>query len=265
MRGQIFTAIKDDIPPAERPPSQDWVFQHPWSLIKHSWNLKPHLRPSAVSLLGRTGYIPPSIAIECIVAFLATLEDDWDWDSKWKSRIQSLLALSLVSRSFYAGVIPFLYRDIRIFPTITAPRLSSLTNTLNDGILNSRTFDRKSPGYGVYTRTLLLCADEHFHILSTNIQHLLKKLMGLHTLAICTTDQLRWPVPVHTLSSVVFHGVTPLSILDHGMLGELLPFQRFYIDLFGGSDPLIPQARQVSSISRVRQVSLLPNLHDIDL
>jgi hypothetical protein len=164
--------------------------------------------------------------------FSATFEEgSRDWDSRWRERTRSLLTLSILSRQFYACAIPFHYRDIRIIPTTPASRLSSLTTIINTSIANPRTSDRLSSGYGGYTRTIVLCVDKYVCTLSADIQYLLDKMTGLHTLAIYSTDQIRRRMPVHPLGSVVFQGVNPSLILDPGTLRVLLPFQRLHVYL----------------------------------
>lgn len=142
------------------------------------------------------------------------------------------------------------------FPQVTTSRLSSLVHTLNSSIRNRRVLDHLPHSYGCYTRTFLLCLAEDLHTLPADIQHLLDKMPRLHTLVICTFLPV---IPVHHLSTIFFHAVNPLLIIDQATLQAMLPFQRLYINMGSGSDTWVPEMLQV------RQGSLLPNLQVIDL
>jgi hypothetical protein len=253
LRGQIVRDIRRKIPPAESAPTQIWTYQHIWPLLQELWRPDPRHRPSAsgtVFLLSRAGRNLPPIAIKRIVLFSATFMEGLSWGSRWQQRTQSLLALSLVSRSFYACAFPFLYQDIRIFPVDTVARLSKLVNTFN--------ISAKGHFYGFITRTFLLCLETDAHILPSNIQRLLDKMTKLHTLVVCTINGLHWPVRIHSLSSVVFSGASLSLTLDQGTLRVLLPFHRLVYQ----SITLYPQ---MHGTSHARQVPLLPNLRDIEV
>jgi hypothetical protein len=232
-----------------------------WTLIQHLWSPDPRYRPSAsdtVSLLNHAARRLPPAVINRIVIFSVTLHSDiWNRDSAWKKQTRSLLALSLVSRSFCAHATPLLYRDIRILSSNPESKLSSLANTLNINIKCRHTSDDLSSGYGYYTRTFLLHIRPGAHTLPPYIQGLLVKMPNLHTLLFRTISTFNWGLEIHSLRSVVFQRVSPSLIWDQGTLRVLLRFQRLYVDPEDHSGLPLPV------ISQARQVPLLPNLQDI--
>jgi len=260
MRGQIVGDIKRNVPPAASAPNQSWACQHAWSLIQQLWTLDPRYRPSASStatLLNYTARSIPLVVMRRIIFFSATINNKTGWGKDWIQRTRSLLTLSLVSGSVHACAIPFLYRDIRIFPIATTERLSNLVNTFNSSINSRHIMDDLSSGYGYYTRTFLVCFEKGLHSLPADLQHSLDKMTKLHTLVIRPKDDTYWQLPVDSLSSVLFQGFYLPLILDQGTLRVILPFQRLYVDRVSRSVPPIPGALQA------RQVTLLPNLREI--
>jgi hypothetical protein len=192
-----------------------------------------------------------------IVQFSAFVGNGDHWAEDWIQRTRFLLTLSLVSRSFCACAIPFLYQDIRLVRITTVARLSDLLNTLNISINRRHTMDDLSSGYGYYTRTFLVCFEEDRHSLPADIRHLLDKMPELHTLDIRSGYKLSRRLPVHSLSSVVFQGVSLQLVLDQGTLRVLLPFRRLYVNVVSILDPRMPDVLQA------RQAKLLPNLQEI--
>ena len=195
------------------------------------------------------------MVINIIVLFSAAVSQEGDLAEEWIQRTRSLLSLSLVSRSFCAEAIPFLYRDIRI-NSIPESRVSRLMTTLNHGITNPRTSDDSPSGYGPYTKTLLLCVKNGSDTLPADTQGLLGKMTKLHTLLIRTADFFWKAIPLHSLRSVEFLGVDLLLISDQRTLRMLVPFQRLYAGHVCGLN---------RGLSEVRNVPLLPNLQDINI
>jgi hypothetical protein len=228
--------------------------------MKQLWSTDPLDRPSAIGALDMlpcgARKLPP-IIIQIIVQFSAVVNDE-EWGEEWNQRTRSLLALSLVSKSFGTQATHFLYRDIRIRPTTTGSRLASLMTTLSSGITNPRTSNDSPSGYGPYTRTLLICVESDACSIPDHIQGLLGKMTKLHTFLIRTPGFFWKAIPHHPLSSVEFLGVNLHLIPDQGTLRMLVRFQRLYAGLVGGLN------NPKSLMSDVSQAILLPN-QNVDL
>jgi hypothetical protein len=220
----ILQDLRRGLAPAAAPPHRIWPSHRVWPIISGLWSLDPSSRSSAFTtaqVVERGDYTLPPSVVQRVISFV----DAGYWDEcdvlllyEWKSRMQCVYSLCVVSREYCGWATPVLYRTLWVPGDVAAATLYALNYSLNNSVISPLACNRVAGGYGRHVQTLILGTTKNRNLrgdMSAVFRDLLQLMPRLRLVHIGDG----YVLPLHSLSTLsIDYSYDRISIVDESMI-----------------------------------------------